>query len=270
MGVSSPNRVFNVHLMADFLNGYKIAPGARFSFNEAVGPRTAERGFLEGQAIENGLLVPSIGGGVCQVATTVFDAAINGGYAGQRAPQPQLLHRSLPDGPRRDGGRRRARLRLHEQHGPHRDRADLLHRPDADGAAPVGAAPPHDDDLRSRADELRRARASATSPIRSTRRPKHARRSRRIGERGFDVDRVAHGEGRRAARSIATYTFHSHYIPEDIVFNVGKGAKLPKGAALEAPRCRRTRPVRSRVNGTSATVRYVHAAPDGRASPRAP
>ena len=80
MGVSSPNRVFNVHLMADFLNGYKIAPGARFSFNQAVGPRTADRGFLEGQAIENGVLVPSIGGGVCQVATTVFDAAINGGY----------------------------------------------------------------------------------------------------------------------------------------------------------------------------------------------
>ena len=45
-----------------------------------VGKRTAERGFKEGQAIENGVLVPSIGGGVCQAATTVFDAAFAGGY----------------------------------------------------------------------------------------------------------------------------------------------------------------------------------------------
>ncbi len=80
MGNSSPNRIVNVHLMADILNGYQIQPGTEFSFNGAVGPRTADRGFLEGQAIENGLLVPSIGGGVCQVATTIFDASLQGGY----------------------------------------------------------------------------------------------------------------------------------------------------------------------------------------------
>jgi outer membrane lipoprotein SlyB len=128
MGVSSPNRVLNVHLMADFLNGYQIAPGRDASRSTRPSARARPtRGFLEGQAIENGLLVPSIGGGVCQVATTVFDAAIAGGYRGRRAAEPQLLHRSLPDRPRRDGGRRRTRLRLHEQHGPHGDRADVLH-----------------------------------------------------------------------------------------------------------------------------------------------
>ena len=56
-----------------------IKPGQTFSFNKRVGPRTPERGFKEGQAIVGGLLLPSIGGGVCQVATTVFDAAF---YAG--------------------------------------------------------------------------------------------------------------------------------------------------------------------------------------------
>jgi hypothetical protein len=38
-----------------------------------------------------------------------------------------------------------------------------------------------------------------------------------------------------SGKVIATYTFHSHYIPEDMQYNVGKGAKLPKGAVLEPP-----------------------------------
>lgn len=79
LGASSANRVYNVQLMAKFLDGQVIKPGATFSFNQRVGPRTPERGFREGQAIVGGLLLPSIGGGVCQVATTVFDAAF---YAG--------------------------------------------------------------------------------------------------------------------------------------------------------------------------------------------
>ncbi|MDX6377238.1 MAG: hypothetical protein QOE98_1541 [Gaiellaceae bacterium] len=75
LGASSPNRVYNVRLMAKFLDGQVIKPGQTFSFNKRVGPRTPQRGFKEGQAIVGGLLLPSIGGGVCQVATTVFDAA---------------------------------------------------------------------------------------------------------------------------------------------------------------------------------------------------
>ena len=75
LGASSPNRVYNVQLMAGFLDGQVIKPGETFSFNKRVGPRTPERGFKEGQAIVGGLLLPSIGGGVCQVATTVYDAA---------------------------------------------------------------------------------------------------------------------------------------------------------------------------------------------------
>jgi vancomycin resistance protein YoaR len=79
LGASSPNRVFNVALMARILDRQVIKPGQRFSFNARVGPRSPQRGFREGQAIVNGLLLPSIGGGVCQVATTVYDAAF---YAG--------------------------------------------------------------------------------------------------------------------------------------------------------------------------------------------
>jgi vancomycin resistance protein YoaR len=75
MGPSSANRIWNVHLMADYIDGTIIRPGRVFSFNEVVGPRTAARGFREGQMILGSLLVPAIGGGVCQTATTLFNNA---------------------------------------------------------------------------------------------------------------------------------------------------------------------------------------------------
>ncbi|HEY0417052.1 MAG TPA: VanW family protein [Gaiellaceae bacterium] len=75
MGESSSNRIHNVHLMADFIDGTIVEPGRTFSFNDVVGPRTAERGFLEGQEIIGSLVLPSIGGGVCQTATTLFNDA---------------------------------------------------------------------------------------------------------------------------------------------------------------------------------------------------
>jgi len=74
LGDSSSNRIHNVALMAGILDNRLVMPGETFSFNDAVGPRTPERGFLEGMAIVDGLLIPSIGGGVCQVATTLYDA----------------------------------------------------------------------------------------------------------------------------------------------------------------------------------------------------
>jgi vancomycin resistance protein YoaR len=75
MGVSSSNRIWNVHLMADYIDGTIIRPSRTFSFNKAVGPRTPERGFREGQMILGSLLLPAIGGGVCQTATTLFNNA---------------------------------------------------------------------------------------------------------------------------------------------------------------------------------------------------
>jgi vancomycin resistance protein YoaR len=75
MGVSSSNRIWNVHLMADYIDGTIIKPGQIFSFNKTVGPRTVKRGFREGQMIVGSLLLPAIGGGVCQTATTLFNNA---------------------------------------------------------------------------------------------------------------------------------------------------------------------------------------------------
>ena len=75
MGTSSSNRIHNVQLMARYIDGSVIEPGQTFSFNDRVGPRTVERGFREGQMIVGSLLLPSIGGGVCQTATTLFNNA---------------------------------------------------------------------------------------------------------------------------------------------------------------------------------------------------
>lgn len=75
MGPSSSNRIHNVQLMANYIDGTIVRPGESFSFNESVGPRTTERGFREGQMIIGSLLLPAIGGGVCQTATTLFNNA---------------------------------------------------------------------------------------------------------------------------------------------------------------------------------------------------
>ncbi len=76
---SIPERAWNVELAAKRLNGTKVAPGELFSFNQAVGPTTLSAGYRIGYGItmNNGRpdTVPSVAGGICQVATTVFQAA---------------------------------------------------------------------------------------------------------------------------------------------------------------------------------------------------
>ncbi|HVR33547.1 MAG TPA: VanW family protein [Acidimicrobiia bacterium] len=68
------NRVTNIHLMADIVNGAIVAPGAIFGVNAYVGQRTTERGFLEDGTIIQGELVETVGGGVSQFATTMYNA----------------------------------------------------------------------------------------------------------------------------------------------------------------------------------------------------
>jgi vancomycin resistance protein YoaR len=73
------NRVHNVQLVAQLIDGALIAPGKTFSFNDTTGERSAEKGFLEAPVIVNGELQTGLGGGVCQVSTTVFNAAFEAG-----------------------------------------------------------------------------------------------------------------------------------------------------------------------------------------------
>ena len=73
------NRLHNVRLVAQLVDRTLIPPGAEFSFNRTTGERTAEKGFLEAPVIINGELQTGLGGGVCQVSTTVFNAAYEAG-----------------------------------------------------------------------------------------------------------------------------------------------------------------------------------------------
>jgi vancomycin resistance protein YoaR len=76
---SSANRKHNIKTATHRLNGLKIAPNEVLSFNDAVGPRTAENGFLQSKIISGGAFITGTGGGVCQVSTTLFNAWVRAG-----------------------------------------------------------------------------------------------------------------------------------------------------------------------------------------------
>lgn len=76
---SNKPRVNNIHTLADAIDGALVPPGGTFSFNGTVGPRTAAKGYQEAPAIVNGVLVPQLGGGICQVGTTFFNAVFESG-----------------------------------------------------------------------------------------------------------------------------------------------------------------------------------------------
>lgn len=72
-------RVNNIHTLGDALDGSLIKPGGTFSFNETVGERTAAKGYQEAGAIVDGKLVQQLGGGICQVGTTIFNTVFESG-----------------------------------------------------------------------------------------------------------------------------------------------------------------------------------------------
>jgi vancomycin resistance protein YoaR len=74
-----PNRIHNVQLVSHLVDRHLIRPGQEFSFNHTTGERTAAKGFREAPVIINGELRTGLGGGVCQVSTTVFNAAYEAG-----------------------------------------------------------------------------------------------------------------------------------------------------------------------------------------------
>ena len=73
---SSSNRLSNIKLALQFINGTCLAPGETFSFNGTVGERTTARGFKAATAYSSGKVVEEVGGGICQVSTTLFNAAV--------------------------------------------------------------------------------------------------------------------------------------------------------------------------------------------------
>jgi vancomycin resistance protein YoaR len=74
------NRVVNIQTMADTIDEHIMLPGEEFSINGFVGQRTPEKGYLPAGTIVAGELKDTVGGGVSQFATTIYNAVFWGGY----------------------------------------------------------------------------------------------------------------------------------------------------------------------------------------------
>ena len=75
----NPPRVTNIRIAARTLDGILVQPGQVFSLNEALGPRTPDKGYRQAPVIDRGRLTKGYGGGVSQVSTTLFNAVFFAG-----------------------------------------------------------------------------------------------------------------------------------------------------------------------------------------------
>ncbi len=73
---ATPGQAHNIGLAAERLRGLVVQPGKTFSFNAAVGPRTPQAGFQTGRIFVGDRIVQGCGGGVCQVATTLYNVVL--------------------------------------------------------------------------------------------------------------------------------------------------------------------------------------------------
>lgn len=88
---SSANRASNVILATNTINGTVLMPGETFSFNEVVGKRTREAGYKEAGVIVNKQLKQGLGGGICQVSTTLYNAVL-----GANMKTSERAHHTFP------------------------------------------------------------------------------------------------------------------------------------------------------------------------------
>lgn len=70
------NRATNIALAAKSVNGYVLMPDETFSYNSTVGQRTAARGYKEAGVYVNGEVTTGLGGGICQVSSTLYNAVL--------------------------------------------------------------------------------------------------------------------------------------------------------------------------------------------------
>jgi Uncharacterized vancomycin resistance protein len=76
---NNKNRSHNIALAAKAISNTVVFPGETFSFNRTVGPRTVEKGYLSAAVIVRGELSEGVGGGICQVSSTLFNATDSAG-----------------------------------------------------------------------------------------------------------------------------------------------------------------------------------------------
>jgi hypothetical protein len=94
---SDPAERTNILLSAEAVDGTMLQPGDVFSFNDIVGERTADRGYQDGWMFDQGKLIRGTGGGICLVATGLYNAALNAGLGlVERHPHSGLVRYAPP------------------------------------------------------------------------------------------------------------------------------------------------------------------------------
>lgn len=73
---TNANRVTNLELASEKINGTVILPGETFSYNKIVGERTIAKGYKEAAVYSGGKVVDGIGGGICQLSSTLYNAVV--------------------------------------------------------------------------------------------------------------------------------------------------------------------------------------------------
>lgn len=91
-------RVTNIHRIADAIDGTVIAPGKQFSLNALAGERTKAKGYVEAPFIAGNKIEPSVGGGVSQFSTTMYNAAYFAGLPIDAAQAHSLYIDRYPAG----------------------------------------------------------------------------------------------------------------------------------------------------------------------------
>ncbi|MHB8995832.1 MAG: VanW family protein [Armatimonadota bacterium] len=85
------DRSHNLQLAIEAINGAVVMPGETFSTDKAIGPRVTERGFRDAPIFADGEITPATGGGICQIASTIYNAALFAGL-----PIVERHHHSQP------------------------------------------------------------------------------------------------------------------------------------------------------------------------------
>jgi vancomycin resistance protein YoaR len=224
-------RESNVSLAARYLNGGIIEPGETVSFNELVGPRTLERGFTWAPEIYDDELTPGIGGGVCQVASTMHAVALYGGLEIVRRRSHSRPSSYIKMGLDATVIFGEVDLKIRNPY----PRAVLVHAfVPSSGLLRIellGVPPPRQVDFRSgvveRHDFYRRVRTKSEMADRSKRKQR--------GNFGYDVVSTLRVE--RHDGSVYTRNYRSEYRPTPEVYWVGPDVdpsslpELPEGAA---------------------------------------
>ena len=96
----NPNisRAVNVTLAASRINGVVIQPGESFSFSQTILPRTSANGYVEANMIVDKKYVPGIGGGICQVSSTLYAAMLSAGLPATERHPHSLKMDYIPEG----------------------------------------------------------------------------------------------------------------------------------------------------------------------------